>query len=116
MAEVTLSINGRNYGIACDDGQEQRVLDLGSYVDQRMREMSKAGAATNDSQLLVLTTILLADEIFEMRDNPQAQPANAAEISAAATQAAEEKEEAVAGAIDKLAERINTIADRLQNA
>ena len=121
MAEVTLSINGRNYGIACDDGQEQRVLDLASYVDQRMREMSQAGAATNDSQLLVLTTILLTDEIFELREqvaaggSPDATngtTANADQIAAGLA----EKETAIAGAIDKLADRINAIADRVQNA
>ena len=66
MAEVTLSINGRDYGISCDDGQEQRVQDLGMYVDSRLRDIAKAGAASNESHLLVLTSIMLADEIFDL--------------------------------------------------
>lgn len=54
MAEVTLEINGRNYGITCEDGQEQRVKDLGVYVDSRLKEITKAGAASNDMHLMVL--------------------------------------------------------------
>jgi len=49
MAQVTLTINGRNYGITCDDGQEQRVMDLGHYVDERIKALSKAGAASNEN-------------------------------------------------------------------
>ncbi len=108
MGEVTLSINGRNYNISCDDGQERRVRDLAAYVDQRMREMARAGAAPNDSQLLVLTTILLADEIFELRDQQGA----GTPVSALPP----EEDAAIAGAIDKLAERINAIAERMQGA
>ena len=68
MAEVNLSINGRNYGIACDDGQEKRVKELGYYVDQRIKEIARAGAANNDAHLLVLTALMLADEIYELRE------------------------------------------------
>lgn len=42
MAEVNLSIYGKSYGIACDDGQEDRVLELGGYVDARLREIATA--------------------------------------------------------------------------
>ena len=68
MAEVNLTINGRNYGIACDDGQERRVQALGQYVDQRLKEIARAGAASNESHLLFLTSIILADEIFDLKD------------------------------------------------
>ena len=49
MAEVTLKINNRGYGLSCEDGEEQRVLDLASYVDSRLQDIAKAGAATNES-------------------------------------------------------------------
>lgn len=113
MAEVTLTINGRNYGISCDDGQEQRVLDLGAYVDQRMKEMASAGAATSDSQLLVLTTILLTDEIFELRDqvgNDTAKPAT----NGSATSVTNEGE--ILETIANLSQRVDTVAEQLQGA
>ena len=33
MAEVTIYINGRSYDIACDNGQEGRIVDLAAYID-----------------------------------------------------------------------------------
>ncbi|MGH1398786.1 MAG: cell division protein ZapA [Alphaproteobacteria bacterium] len=108
MGEVNINISGRNYGISCQDGQEQRVHDLGQYVDARVKEISKAGAAANETHLLVLTTLMLADEIFEQRENPsavapQAEPSNTNEAE-------------VAEAINTLATRIDQIAKRIQAA
>ncbi len=106
MAEVTLTINGRNYGISCEDGQEQRLTELGHYVDTRIREISKAGAASNESHLLVLAGLVLADEIFDLRDG----------TGVAANGISQEEEKAIVQSIDYLAERINTIASRIQKA
>ena len=74
MSEITISINGRSYDITCDKGQEGRVLDLATYVDQRVREISQSGAAYNDSHLLVLATLFLSNELLEAREgvNPDA--------------------------------------------
>ena len=113
MAEVTLTINGRNYGISCDDGQEQRVLDLGAYVDQRMKEMASAGAATSDSQLLVLTTILLTDEIFELRDQVENGGAKAP-TNGATTSASLPNEGEIIKTIANLSQRVDAVAEQLQ--
>lgn len=69
MSEITININGRGYDIACDVGQEGRVLDLATYVDQRIKEISRSGAAYNDSHLVVLAALLLANEAMEAREN-----------------------------------------------
>lgn len=68
MGEVNVIINGISYGIACDQGQESRVQQLGRYVDQRMAEVSHAGA-NNKAQQMVLTALLLADEVFDLKDH-----------------------------------------------
>ena len=49
MSEVTLKINNRGYSLSCDPGQEQRIGELGHYVDSRLQDISAAGAATNES-------------------------------------------------------------------
>ena len=67
MAEVNLTIDGRTYPVARDDGQERRLMQLGSYVDQRMREASVAGT-TNKIQAMVLASLMLADEVFDVND------------------------------------------------
>lgn len=110
MAEITITINGRNFGIACDDGQEKRVADLARYVDGRLREIARAGAATNESHLLVLTSIILADEIADMKATGNALPTP----PQLGMSMSEEEEEAIVSAIDLLASRIDAIAGNLQ--
>jgi cell division protein ZapA len=111
MAEINLTINGRSFGISCDDGQEQRVRDLGYYVDSRVREISRAGAATNEAHLLFLAALMMADEVFELKDNiedlgGQVEHENLLKAN----------EIAIAQAIDHLADRIDVIATRIQKA
>lgn len=110
MAEVNVLINGRNYGIACDDGQEQRVLDLGRYVDARLKEIAKAGAASTESHLLVLTALVLADEIFDLKDGMVAVQRE----SKAGIRLSEQDEGDIVAIIDQLAARIDAIAGGLQ--
>lgn len=117
MAEISITINGRNYGIACDDGQEKRVRELASYVDARLREIARAGAASNESHLLVLTSIILADEIAEARSGIHqhaARTAAAAQPPISGVHMTEDDEEAIVSAIDLLAARIDSIAGHLQ--
>lgn len=110
MAEINVLINGRNYGIACDDGQEQRVLDLSRYVDARLKEIAKAGAATTESHLLVLTSLVLADEIFDLKDGMVAVQRD----SKAGIRLSEQDEGDIVAIIDQLAARIDAIAGGLQ--
>ncbi len=110
MPEVTLKINNRGYSLACDSGQEQRIVDLGHYVDSRLREIAKAGAATNDAHLLVLTALVLADEIYELRDQVSALRAGAP----VAEGLSNEDEVAVSHAIEHLALKIESIVTRIQ--
>jgi len=111
MGEVNITISGRNYGISCQDGQEQRVHDLGAYVDQRLKSIAKAGAATNESHLLVLTALMLSDEVFDLKEN-----VGSTSQQLQSAQANQNNEEEVAGAITQLAERIDQIAKRIQAA
>jgi len=113
MADISITINGRSYGIACDDGQERRVKELAAYVDARVREIARAGAASNESHLLVLTSIILADEIADLRlGTNRAAVQQQAPISGISM--TEDEEEAIVSAIDLLAARIDTIAGNLQ--
>lgn len=105
MAEVSVSINGRNYGMECDDGQEGRVVDLSKYVDHKVKQVSAAGAASGESHLLVLTSLMLADEILELKKIV----ANGNTPSAASPQ----DEQLIINAIDHLAGRIEAIAGKL---
>lgn len=113
MSEVNLTINGRVFGIACDDGQEQRVINLGSYVDARIKDIARAGAANNESHLLVLAAIVLADEIFDLKDEMKKR-SNGFTAKSAIKAPDPEDEAAIIQAIDHLASRINSIAGNIQ--
>jgi len=110
VAEVNLVIHGRNYNLSCDDGQEQRLADLAHYVDQRMKEIAKSGAAVNESHLFVLTSLIMADEVYDLKQNAE----NGAAMQAQNGESFKQEEAAIAHAIDQLADRIDHIADRIQ--
>jgi cell division protein ZapA len=68
--KVTLTLNGRNFTVACDEGQEKRVQYLAQYIDQKLRDVSRnAGANNNESYQWLLTSLLLADELLNAREN-----------------------------------------------
>ncbi len=74
MAQVTVTVHGRQYQVACEDGQETHVEKLASYIDQRVRELAKksgvpgpAGQIT-ESRLLVMAALLIADELGDTYD------------------------------------------------
>ena len=134
MAEVTITINGRHYDISCDNGQEGRVVELAAYIDQKLQSISRAGGVYNDAHLLVLTSMLLADELFDAREGLAAAPdgqqvdseAAAQAVARAKEEAARAKEEAAARTreeeetivkiLDHLTKRIDGIAARVQSA
>ncbi len=119
MSEVTLKINNRGYSLACDEGQEGRINELGHFVDSRLQDIAAAGAATNESHLLVLTSLVLADEIFELRDEVaqmngyirQLQDGRSAPVQQGMSS---QEEKLIADAIEHLADKIETIASRVQ--
>ncbi len=118
MAEVNITINGRIYEIGCDNGQEGRVVDMASYVDQKLQQIARAGAAYNDAHLLVLTTLVLADELFELRENAgETRPAKrAAAASTTEGGLSRDDEAALAKVLEGLAKRIDGIATKVAAA
>ena len=117
MAEVNLNINGKNYGIACDDGQEGRVIEVGQYVDSCAKDISGAGAASNENHLLVLTALVLADQIKELRDTMHAGGQVAPMEQAPGYQRLRpEEEKSIVQTIENLAGRIESVASKLAKA
>jgi cell division protein ZapA len=115
MGEVSVTIQGKPYAIACDDGQEKRVAALGRYVDGRLRDIGKSGAATGDSHLLVLTALMLADEVHDLHASLESVPAAPQVVQVEGPQrVSEDDERQIVEAINHLAGRIDSVAARLQ--
>ena len=125
MAQIDIQIHGKSYGIACDDGQEARVTELGGVIDAKVREIAQAGLGTrNDSHALVLTALMMADEIEDLRSQ-LAQGKAVGPVVSSAPQVQEkivyqglkaEEEELIVGAVKHLANRIDGLSQRMEDA
>ena len=115
MAEVHISLNGRPYEIACDDGQEGRIVDLAAYIDQRLQHIARSGGAYNDTHLMVLATLVVADELFEARAALK-QTENRTKMQKETVVANKADEKAMASVLDQITKRIEGIAARVQTA
>ncbi len=66
MPQVTVTINNRNYTVACGDGEEQHLLDLASYYDKQIRIISEEVGQVGDTRLLLLGALMIADQLSDM--------------------------------------------------
>ncbi len=108
MSQVTVEINNRSYQIACDDGQEAHLARLGNYIDNRVQELTAAVGQVGDARLLVMVSLLLADELSDAY--AELKVANNNDGAAARL----DREESLTAALDNVAERIETIAETLE--
>lgn len=65
MGLATITINGRTYRLICGDGEEERVLALADIVRHRVDSLAGEFAAAGDSRLLLMTALMLADELMD---------------------------------------------------
>ncbi|MEE8515258.1 MAG: cell division protein ZapA [Alphaproteobacteria bacterium] len=107
MAQVDITINGRDYSIACDDGQEDHLLRLGEYVDKKVTEMVAEVGQVGDTRLLVMASLLIADDLSEAFEEIAA-------LEKGSGRKAPGVPKSVVEGIDGLAERIENIAATLE--
>ena len=111
MAHILVDINGRRYEIACDDGQEANLTRLAAYVDKRVRELVAAIGQVGDDRLLVMASLLVADELsdaYTELDVLRGTGEGPVEGS--------EAEDALLADLFSLAERIEALADRFEKS
>lgn len=111
MAQVTVTVNGRRYDITCDDGQEPHLFRLAEDVDQRVGRLVASLGKVNDARLLLLTSLLLADELHELRSALGNGAAGTRDQRIVGSDAADEF--ALATNLDRLSDRIEAVARRL---
>ncbi len=109
MAHVSVTINGRIYQIACDDGQEANLTRLADYVDKRVGELVAAVGQVGDDRLLVMASLLVADELSDAATRLDG-------LDGPDDSDSLRDEEALIANIDTLAERIENIAQRLEQS
>jgi cell division protein ZapA len=106
MPQFEVAINGRSYVISCDEGQDQHLSRLAEYVDKRVKELVSSVGQVGEARLLVMASLLIADELSE----------TFAKVRDSNSFTSEQLEEEVANATDSIAARIEHIAAKLEAA
>jgi cell division protein ZapA len=111
MPQVSVSIAGRVYELACGDGEEERVQELAAYVDEKINELRlQLPPGTPEVKLLVFAALLLADESREARGIArQAETARASATDSADTLASA-LEDLITSRVDKMSKKVSGAA------
>ena len=89
MAQVSVSIGGRAYRLACNPGEEAHLEGLAATVDKKIAEMRESFGEIGDQRLIVMAALTIADEVNEAQSSArrEAQRAEAALADAEAAHA-----------------------------
>ena len=115
MAQVTITINSREYPVACEDGQELRIIQLSKMLDEKARALTGGSQQVNEAMLLALVGLMLADEVCELKKgnpvtaNPEANQIDMSEIEKRIRKMDDES----AKQIKSLHEKLNLLASEL---
>ena len=99
MASVDIEIASRRYTLACREGEEAHLRSVAAVVDQKAKDAGAALGNLSEARQLLFASLLLADEINEQR----------------AGSAAPAPDPAIADALERLADRVEALAARLEN-
>ena len=72
MPKIKLNIGGRPYAIACNDGDESRISLLAANLDARVEEIAKNLGQASENMVLVVTALMMEDEIRSLKSNTTA--------------------------------------------
>ena len=106
MAQVNVSVNGQSYRIACEDGQEDRLIDLATMVDEKVLELVNQIGQVGSNRLLVMAALIIADELVDLKNE------------AGSSQELEDntnKQDTVL-ALQEITKKIENIADQVEQA
>ncbi len=110
MAQVTLRINGYAYVIGCKDGEEKHLEAMAAEVNRRIDGVRAAAGPSGEARMLVMASLLLADDLSETR----AKLAQAESRAATGTGEPAKPDPKLARKLNRMAKRAEEIADGLE--
>tara|TARA_X000001036_G_scaffold430595_1_gene463523 strand:+ start:881 stop:1327 length:447 start_codon:yes stop_codon:yes gene_type:complete len=81
MANVNIKFNGKDYLLSCDDGQEESLKKLTLFLDKKYLELKEKLGNIGENKLLLITTIQLIDEYFDLKKRVQSQKSKLEDLS-----------------------------------
>ena len=67
MANINIKFNNKDYLLSCDDGQEESLKELTSFLDKKYKELKDKLGNIGENKLLLINTIKLIDEYFDLK-------------------------------------------------
>jgi cell division protein ZapA len=109
MNHINVTINGRQYRMACEEGQETRLLRLAENLEARVEQLRGRFGEIGDARLTVMAALTVCDELQDASQRIRALEAELAtlrDVRVAAVDRAKATQAAVANALNAAAERI----------
>lgn len=109
MSHINVTINGRQYRMACEEGQEVRLLKLAESLETRVEQLRGKFGEIGDQRLTVMAALTVCDELLDAGArirNLEQELENLRGVRAAAADRARQTQTAVANALNAAAERI----------
>ena len=119
MAQVNVTISGKTYRMACEDGQEDHLAGMADQLNQSIEQLRERFGEIGDQRLTVMAAITLADQNAEAERRVQqlrAEVAGLEEARAAVVERQAGSEEEIAEAINQMASRVEALAARIAGA
>jgi cell division protein ZapA len=116
MSQVNVTINGRQFRMACEDGQEGHVTDLARDLDARIEGLRAKFGEIGDTRLTVMAALTVADELAGMGLRVKRLEQELAALQDARVSAADRSktaQAAVAAALAAAAERVENVTRKL---
>jgi len=116
MAPVNVTINGRQFRMACEDGQEDHLVKLAHELDARIEGLRGRFGEIGDARLTVMAALTIADELADMTARIKRLEEELAALQEARVAAADRNnsaQAAVAAALTSAAERIESVTKKL---
>ena len=109
MSHINVTINGRQYRMACEEGQEVRLLKLAESLETRVTELRGKFGEIGDARLTVMAALTVCDELLDATSRLhtlEQELETARNMRAAAVDRARTTQTAVANALNAAADRI----------
>jgi len=116
MATVTVTIDGKAYRMACDEGQEQHLTGLAERFDRYVTHLKSSFGEIGDQRLTVMAGIMVMDELVEMQKRLKGLENEAETLRRSRDEAlgnADRKEAALTESLSEVAQRVETLATKL---
>jgi cell division protein ZapA len=116
MSQVSVTINGRQFRMACEDGQEGHLMNLARELDNRIDKLRSKFGEIGDTRLTVMAAITVADELSEAGQRIRRLEEEIAGLQNAQVAISDRNkaaQAAIAAALSKAAERVENITRAL---